>query len=368
MTAQLEEELRAELRRTAAATRTAPDALGRIAERAERRPPVRPSRALAVAAVVVVALAAGVALRLAPGGDGQTVVADQPPQPPSLSGTVQVEVLTSPCNGDCVDGHFRFSFGSPQDMVALLTGEWHDVEVLADGRYLTGSGGGATLLVDPASGAEVPVGAGEVQSVAEETRGTVVVLAFDETAQRGAVLRRVDPGTGAVAELAPLADDLVAHALAVGPDGQLAVLADVRECCLNRPVLVVLDRDGNERQRIRLGNLLPEQRSLMPGRPGLSWGRSGLIAISGTSPEPLSAGGGAHPGWTTVLDPTSGRQVAQLDGWQGLAWSPDGDGLLVARRTGRRTSELAVLWGPALTRTIQAGTTGLPVVPRYWSR
>jgi hypothetical protein len=251
-------------------------------------------------------------------------------------------------------------------MVALPTGEWGGVEVLPDGRYLTGTGGGVILLVDPATGQEVPAGEGEVLSVAEEAGGTIVILAIDEEAPRGSLLRRVDPGSGAVRDLEPLADDLVAHSVAVGPAGDLALLADVDECCLNRPVVVLLDRDGTERQRLRLDGLLPEERVLMLGRPGLTWGTGDLIAISGTSPEPLLTGGDP-PGWTVVLDPSDGALVTYLDGWQGLAWSPDGAGLLVARRTGRRTSELAVVWGTGLSEVIQAGTTELPVVPRHWT-
>lgn len=68
-----------------------------------------------------------------------------------------------------------------------------------------------------------------------------------------------------------------------------------------------------------------------------------------------------------MVDPTTGEQVAALPDWhQGLAWAPDGTGLLAARLTGDRTAELLLYWGTELEHSRNLGPTSLPFTPHWW--
>lgn len=370
MTVDLERRLHDELAGLAATTRTAPDALDRIVERAarvrrRRRVPLVVATALG-AVLVVVAVATTRDPRAG------RVTAQVPPGPPALTGTVIVAIDTNPCAGNCFTGHGRFDVAQP-DVLEVLErdGAWTTTpeyghegpDVLPDGRRLEEDDGGTTVVVDPETGDEQVLGSFTVQSADVLADGRIVVVARDTTthASRVAV---VDAGGGGLTDYV-LPDGVTANAVAAGPDGAFAVLADARgECCLNRPVLLVADADGTSHVH-DLSDALGIRRIPLIGEPTMSWGPSGLLAVSSDLPEPYIAGSPAG-GWVVVVDPATGDRVAAIDGWQGVAWSPDGRGLLTARHVSPRVSQLAVRWGPGFDERVDVGATPLPVVPRSW--
>lgn len=173
--------------------------------------------------------------------------------------------------------------------------------------------------------------------------------------------------------------------MAAGPDGSNAVDGSGEgSSCSELTKLLVIRPDGAE-QRHRLAPRPPQ--AWFPGTRSLTWGASGLLALSCERPTPLalaSSGGGAKDGRITpasrapeLVDPTragpasptraAAELVASLDGEEGVAWSPDGTGLLVARRDGPRASELAVAWGPRLRERRPVGRPPRPVVPQVWT-
>lgn len=372
MSTDLERRLRDELIGLAATTRTAPGALDAIVERAGRRR--RAGRALLVVAAAVLAavlVLAGVVVARDGEGDGQRVTADIPPGPPTVTGTVVAAVETNPCVGNCLSGDVRFDLSDPGAVEVLgRDGRWAEPveygreapDALPDGRYLDVDANATTVVVDPASGEELMVGAVRVLSADVLKDGRVVIVAVDGISDRTRV-GVVDPGgAGLVDRTVPAG--FRPYAVAGGPDGRLAVLGDSEECCLNKPALLIVEPDGTEVVH-DLSGPLDGRRSLVLGDPELSWSAAGPIAVSMDLPEPYIAGQAAR-GWTVVIDPGDGERIAAIDGWQGLAWSPDGRGLLVARRAGTRSSELAVLWGPELSERIDLGSVPLPVLPRFW--
>lgn len=203
--------------------------------------------------------------------------------------------------------------------------------------------------------------------------GRLVTVATNSSGQR--VLRTVDPNNGRTTDRA-LPSGARWLGAASAPNGAVAGIASKDGCCGGSPdpsELLVLEADGRQ-QRRRLS--LPERDRTPATPPTISWGASGLIAIAASRPEPIAAAYyegrvapervNRHPGWTDVLEPASGRLVASLHGWPGLAWSPDGKGLLAAQRDGLRQSRLAVFWGSQLEHRIDLGTTPLPVTPVRW--
>ncbi|HEX9994048.1 MAG TPA: hypothetical protein VGB14_14065 [Acidimicrobiales bacterium] len=371
MTTDLERRLHDELAGLAATTTTAPDALERIVERAGRARRRRrvPLLVATAAAAVLVVVAVAVARRP---DDGARVTAELPPAPPALVGTVTAAVLTNPCVGNCVAAAARFDVADPEDLELLgRDGRWttepefgrEGPDALPDGRHLVVDDGGVTVVVDPATGDELFVGKVTVQSADLLADGRVVMVAID----RATDLYRVgvvDPDGGGLVDL-PIPDGLQPHAVAAGPGGSFAVLADRESCCLNEPALLVVDRDGTEHVH-DLSDALDGRRNLVVGEPELSWGASGLLAVSQDLAEPYIPSS-PQRGWVVVVDPATGDRVAAIDGWQGVAWSPDGHGLLLARHLRPRSSEVAVFWGPGLAERIDLGVAPLPVLPRSWA-
>lgn len=290
--------------------------------------------------------------------------------PPELAGSILAHVDSQPCPGACSAA--RFDIRSPDTAVHIDTAGTGHVAVLADGRFVAREEGTASgwALFDPGGAPPVPLGK-DVNSLDVLSDGRLVLLATNEAGQR--VLRRIDPRSGSI-EDRPLPSRLkMAAAVTAGPGGGVAVLGTEDGCCTPFALLVI-GRDAKE----ELHSLsFPEVRQQTLGfPPALSWGASGLIAITGSRPQPLARAyyegrrapdrDELHPGWTNVVDAATGELIASLGGWQGLAWSPDGRGLLTARRDGPDASQLAVWWGPGLKQRLDVGRTNLPMVPRYW--
>lgn len=360
MTVDLERRLRHELAAAASATRTDPDALPAILARAGVAAPRRPwlswPRAL-VLAVVLALLVAG-AMVVGEGDGGSTVLAGLPRRPPAIEGSV----LAMSRGGSYV----RTDLAAPGrvDEVFPATGA---AIPLADGRTVSGTTR-ATFLLDPAGGPSVAlpveVGLESAASMPDGRVAMIVAVSSFESGRRRRVLRTFDPSDGSFTDRR-MPSGFLALQVAAGPDGSLAVLGERAGAgqlpVWEHPELLIISPDGQ--RRLRLGGLAGRRDSDQPAT--LSWGPSGLIAVT-THPHPIQHPRLAQVTWTLVIDARTGHLVRAIDGFQGQAWSPDGSGLLTARRTGPDSSQLAVWWGPGLTERIDLGTTDAAVTPRIW--
>lgn len=125
----------------------------------------------------------------------------------------------------------------------------------------------------------------------------------------------VDPTTGAKRVL--LHDPMEIGGLAFGPDGALAVAEFSTD--YKSVFLQLISREGDR------------HKTTLSGPSYVSWNSDGSRL--------LIAGDLAHGG-TTVIDASMGQRIAKIDGWRGLAWSPDNHQVLVTKG-----STLA-LWTP----------------------
>jgi hypothetical protein len=375
----LESLLRRDLERCATAAPVPSGPPGHLVEQVARRRRARVRACIAATPLVLGLLALPAVLDLRDGGTevvagrGDTA-GNLPLIPPALSGYIVANVETNPCANtpgrECVSEVVRFPLGSSESLVPLDTGGWSRVTVLPDGRYVARDESRAELwvLVDPHGAPQLPLGR-NAHSVNALSDGRLIMLATDDGGR--SVIRMIDEQTGAVRDRQVPSAVRPAAAVTGGPDGAIVVVGKGGGCCALRD-LVVIDADGRERHH----RLSMSDRST-PFTPAVSWGPGGLLAITDEAPQPLAAAffenrraperDEVHPGWTDVYDVRTGDLVASLDGWQGLAWAPDGRGLLTAQRDGERASQLAVWWGPGLERRLDVGRTPLPLMPRYWS-
>lgn len=340
----------------------------------------RQARGTGAATVLLAACVLGLAL-IATGGQERTEVAagrltDLLRSPPALAGSI---VAGSPnlCDdsrpGYCpLDGLVRFDLVSPGNLEQIHT---RATNVLADGRFVVYRDNFELVLIDPAAGSERSLGR-DLQAIELLPDGRLLLLV-----RQGArhVLRTLDPRSGHSEDRRLPSSPQGAAAVAVGPDGTIAVLRakgtgpDLEGVDLDggEPSELLLIRPDGKERHVKLGSgVRPGWRPNHPWGPlDLSFGASGLIAITPRSPQPPTNGlaNEPHPGWTQVVDPGTGERVALLEGWQGMAWSPDGRGLLVAQRDGVRESVLAVWWGPSFVERIDAGRVPLAAVPYSWA-
>lgn len=139
-----------------------------------------------------------------------------------------------------------------------------------------------------------------------------------------------DPATGSTKSVAR---GTTLASAAWGPSGEILLLK--RESA--GPVLVIIKPDGSQ------STIKPEHPDV--GNP--QWGRGGWIA---TDIAELRQ----RPTGVFFVNPTTGAR-AVLDGWLPLAWSPDGQQLLVTdAKTG---TTLAVVELPDLTKTRNVGVS-----------
>lgn len=372
----IEERLTTMLRERADATRVDPDAMAAVTARSVAGRSTSGARIgrrpLLVAGAVAASLALVVGVLLVGTGGGDTAPpATVPPGQPLVAGTLVGMVDTMPCNGDCIDGPAEIALNEGGDFRYVQTVQQdgrNTLAVLPDGFTIASADGGG--------------GRYELRNRARETQRTVELgdrLAIDADRTRDGRLlfltARDGSDTGEVVIVAAddsqrvvsLPDGLLPHAVALGLDGTWVALADRRECCLNRPVLVFSYADGTVKRTLDVDDALADvERASVTSEPDISTSVTGLVAISADRPDGLVAGGPLHPGWTVVVDPDTGGRVAHLDGWQGLAWANDGTGLVAARRTGERSSELALFTGPHLEQRAPLPGTPVPFVPLAW--
>lgn len=139
-------------------------------------------------------------------------------------------------------------------------------------------------------------------------------------------------------------------AVAIGPNGRLAVIVDAGA---GKPKVVVLSAAGRV---LRTASLPRDDVEFVGGDLEVSWSAAGLLAVS----TPAMQGYGWDPPGVLVYDASDLREVARVKGWHGLAWSPDGQGLLVTRLTPQRDdwrgrTEVAVVYGDGLRERQRVG-------------
>ena len=123
-----------------------------------------------------------------------------------------------------------------------------------------------------------------------------------------------------------------------GPNGEILLLQ--REA--TGPILVIMKPDGTR------ATIDPEQ----PDVGNLQWGKGGWIATDIAQPQ-------RPPTGTLFVNPTTGARSV-LDGWLPLAWSPDGQQLLVSEA--KNGTALAVVELPDLTKTRNVGVSEVGTV------
>lgn len=368
MPADTEENLRRRLRLYAATTRTSPDGLGQIVDRATRAAAPRPGQRRWLQGAVVGIAAAAVALVLVARTDDQaevdkssgTVVA------PTIEGGVFGLVQDSGnCSSDVCPGSDVMRLELPSLAVERLTTEARatSVALAEDGRILATSGSSHGLIeVGVETVSQLPSGP-DLAAVAVGPSGeqATVVPVIEDGASSGETTYDLQLGgetviRGAVALSVPTFD----------PAGRLAVLQagpSTRHLFHDTDLVIFDGITEVARQRVRE---IPPSGVLSP-RPALSWSSQGLVAISGGRMDSFQGASGDEALNTTlIVDPDTGTTVRTIEGWHGLAWSPDGTGLLLTRPVAPRTTEVAVAYGPSLASIQNIGSAGGYLTGLVW--
>jgi len=144
-----------------------------------------------------------------------------------------------------------------------------------------------------------------------------------------------DPATGSTTSI--VKGSSVAAA-SWGPNGEILLLK--REA--TGPLLVIMKPDGSQ------ATIKPEK----PDVGNAMWGRGGWIATDIAEPQ-------QQPTGTFFVNPTTDARSV-LDGWLPLAWSPDGQQLLVS--DAKNGTTLAVVELPDLTETRNVGVSEVGTV------
>jgi hypothetical protein len=271
-----------------------------------------------------------------------------------------------PCSRNCVSGVARVPIDDPASLRMVVDGRVADIAATPepDQRVLL-SGAENYNVVNARTGEVAYVGVGNGLAIDGFVDGRLAVLVSESD---GALhVDVVDPVTGSVRT--HRLSSRSASAVAVGSGGRIAVLSG---CCDDNVKITVIE-PGGDQHTIDVDDRATSGRGpMMFAHPKLTWSASGLFAMS--SSHPFRSYSGVPPpwkGWTAVVD-DRGRVVANLDGWQGLAWSPDGLGLLVGHITRPVPTErhfaLEVRYGPGLRHRKPVGTAPLPVALVAWTR
>jgi hypothetical protein len=144
-----------------------------------------------------------------------------------------------------------------------------------------------------------------------------------------------DPSTGSIKSVAK---GSTVAAASWGPSGEILLLK--REA--TGPLLVIMKPDGSQ------ATIKPEKPDV--GNP--MWGRGGWIATDVAEPQ-------QRPTGTFFVEPVTDKRSV-LDGWLPLAWSPDGQQLLVT--DAKNGTTLAVVELPDLTKTRNVGVSEVGTV------
>lgn len=367
----LEHRLRSELEQRARTTRTSPSARDEILARTARSRP-RPSwrrPAVALVAAVTLLVAAVWVVSRGEGDPAPPVPPAQPlpDRPPAVEGTIVGVARSTSCSGDCVRAPATLDLTDLAGAHLLTdspTGQSSD-HVLRDGRRVVSEGPGAGwAVVDPDTGRRIPLGQVRPESVDVLPDGRIVTLEAADHDDDPADLRIVGDG-GTTPTRLP--DGFQPYAITTGPGGWVAVVGDDDGCCLDEPELVLVAPGGGMR-RVDIGDAVDDVAWPVSSSLSLSWSSRGLIVLS---PAALEFTGDRRPetprNWAVVVDPATGEEVARLpDWWQGLAWSPDGSGLLAAQPVDDGSARLRVYWGPRLRHSRDLGVVDLPFATHWW--
>lgn len=358
MPTETEDHLRRRLHRYAATTRISPDALAQIVDLATGAPaPGGGQRRWLQAAVAGVAAAAMALVFVSTTADRAEVdMADGTGVPPTIAGDVLGLVQTSAkCNPDVCAGSDVMRLALPSLTFERLTTEARatSAALAGDGRILATSELGAshgllevgaeatTLLPSVPDLVAVAVGPGGEEATVVSVGGVSSgATTYDLRVGNQTVIR------GAVALSVPT----------FGPAGRLAVLQarPSTRYLFHDAELVVFD-GITEVARHRVQGVPPD--GVLSSRPALSWSSKGLVALSGGRMDPFQGTSGDEALNTTlIVDPDTGATVRRIEGWHGLAWSPDGTGLLLTRPVAPRTTEVAVAYGASLASMDMIGS------------
>ena len=350
MPAETEENLRRRLHRYAATTRTSPDGLGQIVDRATRAAETRPGQRRwlqgAVAGIAAVALALVLVARTA--DQAEVDKASGTGVAPTIEGGVFGLVQdSSNCSSDVCPGSDVMRLELPSLAFERLTTEARatSVALAEDGRILATSESSHGLIeVGVETVSQLPSGPDLVAvAVGPSGEQATVVSVIEDGASSGTTTNdlRVEGETvirGAVALSVPTFD----------PTGRLAVLQarpSTRHLFHDTDLVVFDGITEVARQRVR--GIPPS--GALSARPALSWSSQGLVAISGGRMDSFQGRSGDEALNTTlIVEPDTGATIRTIEGWHGLAWSPDGTGLLLTRPVAPGTTEVAVAYGPSL--------------------
>jgi hypothetical protein len=295
--------------------------------------------------------------------DGDDIHAVQlPDRPPALTGTAYGVVLTVPCRRNCVTGVAQVRVGRAGSLHMLLEGGVNDIASNGHDVLALHTNGASYQIVDARTRNVIANGFGYAVAFDEFPDGRLAVLVHDDDSNTRVDV--IDPNTAAARTIS--LSTHVPNAVAV-EGGRIAVLHDFD---LDDRGVTVIEPTGG-RHEVHLDALGGGDGPVMFGHVELTWGGSGMFAISASHPFPSSQGSPPPwKAWTLVVD-DAGTIVARLDGWQGLAWSPDGLGLLVGRKPRpietERNFELRVRYGPGLRRSERVTTERLPISLVAWA-
>lgn len=363
-----EERLRRRLHRAAETTQTSPDGLATILERATSQPaPAAWPRRVLVGAVAAVAVSALALVLVAPNGNQESAeLAGGTGAPPAIEGEIVGLVQDSDrCTSDVCPG---------SDVMRL------ELPSLTFGRATTGARI-ASVAVGPDGGvlATTKDGSGLVEvGTASVMRLPLlpepVAVAIGPAGEQATVHTVVEGGASSGPTTYDLrldgellitgAADLSAPAF--DPAGRLAVLQAFTSprSRFHDAELVVFDR-VTEVARRRIEGVPPD--GVLNERPVLSWSGAGLVAISRDRMDSFQGvSGNESLNTTLIVDPATGATVRTIEGWHGLAWSPDGTGLLLTRPVAPRTTEVAVAYGSTMGSIDIVGTVSDYVTGLFW--
>jgi Tol biopolymer transport system component len=227
-----------------------------------------------------------------------------------------------------------------------------DVSWSPDGRMLLVAGSGTLAVVPPAANAKPTVLATNVQSPAWLQDSRLLVFLNGEEREQ---LASVAPTGGHVRYIAGTADDLEP---AVAPDGTKIAFAS-RSGKTDRWTIVTARADGSGRRVLARSDAIAPSPTWPPNGRSIAYATyTGILVVSAMGGRPRSIAS-ADSSWTVAWAPAT--QIAFGDGdtdfadivvvdrdgthrrvvargvsgynWGGLAWSPDGKTIAVARRS-----------------------------------
>jgi hypothetical protein len=319
------------------------------------------------------ALALGVAavvLAVSIAGDGSRVTATSPAaanlpnRPPAIEGSVYGLMSDRGCGSDACQGNEAGRLDLPDKTLVQVRSDPRNP--LLDVQFANGALWGwqqsgqrtAGLAIGPIVGSRVePVaglkgGFGDSSGFAVANDGRIAWTTYRDLPSPRRELHVYDPKTGRTTTIFSTTTTSLGG-LTFGPSGEIAVIEF--EKVMDRPRVLIVARDGSTRRiEIEGGDL-----TTVYGDPTVTWSSIGLLAIS-----PARIGHGY--GNSYIIDAKTGKSVRTIKNGHAQAWSPDGTGLLVVRRTASNCCWLTLAYGPGLAREKDLGPLPDALTLRSW--